>query len=134
MGRMLTAIEAALDGRTDVDPRDTATERLALGYAELIDSAAPAAKYRKALAVISRAIAGTTLEDDDPFEAFTAISTALAEHSVASDLGPKLLATLTSLGLTTAARGEQKGVKRSAPANPLDELRKRRDLRAQSGA
>jgi hypothetical protein len=135
MGKMLTAVRAALRGRTTKDPCDAAAERLALGYAELIDSAAPAAKYRKALAVISRAIAGTGYEEDDPFEAFETVSTALAEHSVASDLGPKLLVTLTSLGLTTAARGEKTGGgKREQPANPVDRIKQQREQREQRRA
>lgn len=131
MAKLITAVRASLRGRTGADPRDVAAERLALTYAELIDNAAPAAKYRKAMAVLSRAIdAYVGLDAEDAAEAFQTVATALAEHSVASDLGPKLQVALTSLGLTTAARGEQKGERRSAPTNPLDELRARRAARS----
>lgn len=123
---MRSAVTAALDGRREVDPRDAAAERLALNYAGLIDRAAPGAKYRKALAVISRAVAGMGDEDDDPQEAFDIIATALADHTVASDLGPKLLEALKTLGLTTASRGDQKGVKPNVAADPLDELKRKR--------
>jgi hypothetical protein len=133
MGKMLYAVRAALRGRESKDPRDAAAERVALGYAELIDAAAPAARYRKALAVISRALSGASLEADDPYEAFQAVATALAEHTVTSDLGPKLLSTLDALGLTTKARGtgtDERGAGGAAkPANPLDELRARRARR-----
>jgi len=50
------------------------------------------------------------------------ITSALAEHSVASDLGPKLLAALTALNLTLPATGT--GAKpeavRDKPVEPLD--------------
>lgn len=130
MGKMLTAVRAALRGQATKDPRDAAAERIALAYAELIDAAAPAAKYRKALATLGRAVTGTSLDEDDPHEALATISVALAEHSVASDLGPKLLTTLTSLGLTVASRGATRdGGKREPARNPLDELRVRREQR-----
>lgn len=131
MAKLITAVRAALRGRSSADPRDVAAERLALTYAELIDNAAPAAKYRKALAVLGRAVDSYQgLDAEDAAEAFETVRDALAEHSVASDLGPKLTVVLTALGLTTAARGEQKGEKRAAPANPLDELRARRAARS----
>ena len=45
-------------------------------------------------------------------------------------LGPPLLATLSALGLTPAARGDGKGGTAGEPAaNPLDELRARRAAR-----
>jgi hypothetical protein len=125
---MSGAVEAALRGRDKTDPRDKAAERLALHYAGLIDQAAPAARYRKWLATLSQAAAHT--DDPDAEEAFEQIATALAEHSVASDLGPKLLAVLTSLGLTTAGRGAAKDAGgKSAAASPLDEIRARRAAR-----
>ena len=48
-----------------------------------------------------------------------------------SDIGPKLLATLTALGLTPAGRGQKGGGPSVAPvATVLDELRARRESRA----
>jgi hypothetical protein len=47
-----------------------------------------------------------------------------------AELGPKLLAALTSLQMTPAARKEAlKGAEQAPPASPLDELRKRRTAR-----
>ena len=124
---MASAVRRALDGRKAADPQDAGAEALALSYAGLMDEAAPAGKYRKALAVLRRTVAGVPTEEDDPDEAFALIETALAQHSVASDLGPKLLAVLSGLGLTPAARGSQKeGGKPDVPSNPLDQLRRKR--------
>lgn len=125
---MLDAVLAALAGRDKTDPRDRAAEHLAQHYADLIDQAAPAVKYRKWLATLSQAAAHS--DDPDAEEAFEQIATALAEHSVASDLGPKLLTVLTSLGLTTAGRGAAKDAGgKSATSSPLDEIRARRAAR-----
>jgi hypothetical protein len=122
------AVVAALRGRATADPRDAAAEHLAKHYADLIDQAAPAAKYRKWLATLSQAAAHT--DDPDAEEAFEQIATALAEHTVASDLGPKLLAVLTSLGLTTAGRGAAKDAGgKHDDRNPIDEIRARRAAR-----
>lgn len=53
-----------------------------------------------------------------------------ADPKVLSDLGPKLLAALTALGLTPAGRGVKEGGGTSAPvASALDELRERRNAR-----
>lgn len=128
MVKLTTAVRAALRGRSSADPRDGAAERLALVYAELIDNAAPSSKYRRPLDVLRAVVESSDFEEAP--EALQVIVTALAEHTVASDLGPKLAAVLGALGLTTASRGEQKGEKRSAPANPLDELKARRRSRA----
>lgn len=102
-----TAITAAPDDR-----RDAGTVTLARRYAELIDDATVAAKYREPLEQLRRAIellGMFELENgavvDRAEKALAKVSDALAAHSVASDLGPKLLAALTALGLTPAARG-----------------------------
>lgn len=125
---MLDAVRAALAGRDKADPRDKAAEHLAQGYADLIDHAAPSAKYRKALAALRRAVDSS--DDEDVFEAFETVQVALAEHSVASDLGPKLLAVLTSLGLTTAGRGAAKDAGgKHDDRSPIDEIRARRAAR-----
>lgn len=128
MSRMATAVRAALRSRSATDPRDAAAERLAVHYAALIDNAAPAAKYRRALATLHAAAA--TSDDPDVADALDVVQIALAEHSVASDLGPKLLAVLGALGLTTAGRGAAKDGGKRAPSNPIDELRARRAVRA----
>jgi hypothetical protein len=132
MEDMITGVRAALAGRQEADPRDAAAEALALRYAGLMDNAAPAAKYRRHMEVLSRAIAGTSLDEDDPYEAFQVVATALSEHSVASDLGPKLLAALTGLGLTTAARGGLTGgggAQSAGVTDPLDQIRQARERR-----
>lgn len=128
-GDMAAAVGQALTSRKDPDPRDGGAAALALHYAGLMDAAAPAAKYRRHLEVVSRALAGAPLEEDDPEEALQAIATALAEHTVASDLGPKLLAVLGGLGLTTAARGISRGEVKSGPRNPLQVLKQQRTER-----
>ena len=53
------------------------------------------------------------------------IADALGRHSVMSDLGPKLLAALTALGLTPAGRGAKGGIG-VIGSSKLDELRARR--------
>lgn len=141
MAQMLTSVQQALSARVAADPRDAAAERLAEHYAGLIDEAAPAAKYLKALKLLGRAVSvyAEQLEDEDAEQLAAAYETtriALSEHSVTSDLGPKLLAVLTSLGLTTAGRGAAKdggghGVK---PSNPIDEIKQQREERARRSA
>ena len=131
MEGMADAVRAALAARPVVDARDAAAERLALAYAGLMDDAAPAGKYRKALATLRRAVAGTLTEEDEPDEALALITLALADHSVASDLGPKLLTVLTGMGLTVQARGAAKEPN-GPPAkksNPVDEIKARRERR-----
>lgn len=119
---MLEQVNAALSS-VQIEPKDAAAAQLARHYAELIDNAAPSKKYAKALDWLA------TVESESPNadEHERTICAALAEHSVASDLGPKLLAALTSLGMTPAAAG---GVvvppPASKPKSPLDELRQRR--------
>lgn len=112
----------ALEAAT-LRPEDGATQALAIKYATLIDEAAPAAKYANALAWLT----GQQAADDDARARYVdIIRAALAEHSVMSDLGPKLLAALDALGMSPRARAAlQKGAKngdRPAPSR-LDELR-----------
>jgi hypothetical protein len=136
MVSMRESVEEALRARAGADARDAAAERLAAHYAELIDEAAPAAKYRKGLTLLARAV--RLYQGEDAFdiqEALETITIALGEHSVTSDLGPKLLAALTSLGLTTAGRGATKdgGGQRAEPSNPIDEIKRKRAERAARG-
>lgn len=127
---MREAVAAALAGRSMPDARDGAAAALALRYAELMDAPTPAGKYRRPLEVLARTVAGVPFEEDDPGEALQVIAQALAEQTVASDLGPKLFNALGGLGLTTVSRGEQRGEgKKDAPANPLDELKAARARR-----
>lgn len=117
------AIEAALA----TEPRpgaDLAAVELARQYATLLDEPAPTAPLAKAISIVGMYIPD---DDDAAIEAWRKISIALAAHSVASDLGPKLLASLESLLLTPRARAAAK-LELSAAAAPsrLDELANRR--------
>ena len=108
-----------------VDPRDQATAALAVGYARLIDNAAPAARYAAAL----RWLAGVEIGDDPAAEGLREIIVvALSAHTVASDLGPKLLAALEALVLSPRARAAaKKAVSDAKPAgSPLDQIAERR--------
>jgi hypothetical protein len=118
-------VEAALDAEP-IPNRDRAAAALALTYAILIDQAAPAAKYAKALTWLGRLHYDD--EDEDAARHIDTIRIALAEHSVASDLGPKLLAALEALLLSPRARaaGVKGGTDGKPAASPLDELAARR--------
>lgn len=98
-------------------PRDDGAVALAERYAALIDAAEPSAVYARHLRVLRGALTGV---DDTVMEVFIKVAEALSAHSVASDLGPKLLATLTALGMTAAGRSAKGG----APDGPKvpDEL------------
>lgn len=120
---MRARVRAALDAQKPAD-RDVAAAELALNYARLMDAAAPRARYATAL----RWLEGLDIESEDGERARDVIRAALAEHSVASDLGPKLLAALTELGLTPRARADvAKGGNDGKPAaGALDQLALRR--------
>lgn len=125
---MSRAVTAALVAAPPED-RDSGAVALIKNYAALIDEAAPAARYRKPLERLTRAVDRYFGDDAEQVaEALEVIRTALASHSVASDLGPKLLAALTSLGLTVAGRGARKndGGNGDQRRDPLDELFARR--------
>jgi hypothetical protein len=109
---------------------------LARRYAALLDEPAPRQSYRKALGMLSRMAEHcrttmhlTPLDARALDEAVETITTALGEHSVASDLGPKFLAVLQALGLVLPA---QKGASGDGPkpATTRDELKARRVDRA----
>jgi len=138
-GTMGRAVGSSLRSLGDAVPEsDQGAAALARKYATLIDNAAPAAVYAKHLRALREAlecgrIAGAVVVGFDVEKAYEAIEVALSAHSVASDLGPKLLATLTALGLTPAARAERGGGKTDdgrGSGSKTDELRKRRDDRA----
>ena len=110
MAKFGTLEQALLISLQDVQlsPRDRSTAELAKRYARLIDDAAPAAKYRTHLTAMGRALAMLAAREplaaSEAAEHFEKIADALSAHSVASDLGPKLLAALVQLGMTPAAR------------------------------
>src|SRR5689334_18086775 len=89
-GPMSRAVAAALE-TAPVLPRDAAATALARQYAALIDAAEPSAVYARHLRALNGALIGA---DESAKEAYHRIKEALAAHSVASDLGPKLLAVL----------------------------------------
>jgi hypothetical protein len=120
------ALTAALRAAT-TRPEDASTIALAKNYARLLDAAAPAARYAKAVEWLD------TVRTDKNNDLVNVIMAALAEHSVASDLGPKLLACLDALGMTPAARAKLSGRTGAGvaplPESPLDELRRKRQAR-----
>lgn len=126
-GPQARALAEALRNLEVLD-RDRAAVQLAKRYAALIDEATPASKYRDPMRLINRSL---NPGDEQAAQAFAKIADALAAHSVMSDLGPKLLAVLTALGMTPAGRGVK-----APPAEPddkpkgkSDELRQRREDR-----
>lgn len=135
---MLPAVRSSL-ADAKLRPVDEGAKALALRYAELLDAAAVEKQYVKSLAVVERAVESASADlppqaADQLEAAFAKISMALAEHSTASDLGPKLLAAMTSLGLTPAARAEKgpvgaAGGTVSEMPSPLQAARDRARLR-----
>lgn len=122
------ALENAL-ASTNVPEQSAAAVALARRYAELMDEPAAAGKYRIALQHLAKVFAHyaatartTPLEARGLEQAEATIVTALAEHSVASDLGPKLASILKELNLTLPA--ESAATKPEAPSGqpliPLD--------------
>lgn len=128
---LLPALRTSLEA-AKLKEHDAGARALAERYAALLDEAAVAKAYTKSIErlerVIERAVddCATQLEEEQTLAAWDKIKSALAEHSTASDLGPKLLAALTSLGLTPASRAE-KGT--AAPVTPLTKspLERQRD-------
>jgi hypothetical protein len=116
--------------------RDKGAVALARRYAALIDAAAPSAVYAEHLRGLEAALDPEM--DGRTARHFQRIAEALAAHSVASDLGPKLLAVLNALGMTAAGRATAKAPPAPAatpataispapevPVDPLAELRAR---------
>ena len=105
-GRMLEQVEHSL-AEAKHGPRLQGASMLAKHYAALIDEAAPSRSYATAIRVLQQFVDVYADHLPPPAQreveqAWDKVSSALAEHSVASDLGPKLLATLAKLGLTLA--------------------------------
>lgn len=139
--RVLPGVRASL-AALQVRDIDAGAASLAVRYAELLDEAVAAQKYQKALQRVGRAI--DLYSDNLPatareelYAAWEKLSSALAEHSVASDLGPKLLSSLAALQLTPDARKaaaapkeQPAGTAQILPmANPLEELQSESDER-----
>jgi hypothetical protein len=115
-------------------PEDAAAVALAKRYAALIDEATPRSIYDKHLRTVAAALDPA---DEAAAESLVKITHALGAHSVASDLGPKLLAALAELRLTPRAWAAV--VKGGAPdgragKSALDQLRERRGRRADGPA
>lgn len=131
----MRAVASALRTLPATSKVDLGAVALARKYAELIDEAAPRATYQRHLAELAGALALLAQHNPkagaDAHEHLIKVGNALSAHTVASDLGPKLLATLAALGLTPAGRGVRGalGGARAAAGVP-DELRERRRTRA----
>lgn len=131
-GPIEESVAAAIAARpaATVDPRDAALIALALSYARLLDAPAPAAKYADAMDWLDGQDAFGS-QDQATKRALKTLRSALAEHSVHSDLGPKLQACLESLRLSPKVRtvGQLRGGNDEPAGAPtgLDQLRARRD-------
>lgn len=121
--------------------QDAGAAALAVRYAELLDQAAVERQYTKAVERIDRVVTGAAdnmsqVAGQQVLDSWDRIRSALAEHSTASDMGPKLLAALTALGLTPAGRAskgskEQPSASVSTLPSPLQVLREQaRERRA----
>jgi len=121
---------------------DAATVALAQRYAQLLDDAAAADKYRRPIERLDETIASATADmsivaAEQVEQAWSKIKSALAEHSVASDLGPKLLAALQQLGLTPASRASKPTGSGPAPERlktPLQLIRDETRERGRGGS
>lgn len=138
---VLPALEQALR-KAALEQRDQGAVALARRYAQLLDDAVAADKYTKALRLVGEAVEqaaadmgmGQQTRADQLLTAWDRISSALAEHSVASDLGPKLQATLTALGMTPASRGVKAGGEGADVTTIVSPLQKLRDSARQRNA
>jgi hypothetical protein len=100
---------------TDRDDRDPAAAELARVYADQLDTAA--ALY--ALAAI--AAAEYRQDGDHNAAAHTRkLADALGARNAVADLGPKFLAALTALNMTTAARATGQNGGKDEPADPAE--------------
>lgn len=108
------------------DDRDAGTVALARRLAVLLDESAPRSAYAEHLLRVERAVAAYDDDSGETDRSMRKIADALGRHSVASDLGPKLLAALTALGLTPVGRGAKGGSGAVNGRSKLDELKQRR--------
>lgn len=91
-GKMAGKVGETLE-KLQLQPEDAAVSALAVEYAETIDNAAELAKAAEAVPY-----------DPDTAAMVARLKTRVDAHVVMSELGPKLLAALTALGATPAAR------------------------------
>lgn len=128
-----SALAAAVPAKTDAG-----AAALCRRYAQLIDNAEPAARYAESIASVDAALETLAVIDplvgSDYAKHWQKITEALAEHTVASDLGPKLLAALSALGLTVAGRGVKGAAPHGTPASRSNEPISEADRIAQQRA
>ncbi len=137
MSQDLSAMVPALEDALKVAPRPpelAAAVALARRYARLLDAAAVDRKYVKALKVVVKALDHyvlttrlTPVEERAVEEAGITVATALAEHSVASDLGPKFLAALAALNMTLASTKRESPGGSGGDVSPVAEARAERE-------
>jgi hypothetical protein len=130
-GPTLGALDEALT-TAPVLPRDAAAVELARRYAALLDESSPLEAYRVPLTRLRRLV--DRMGDERDKAAFGAMADALGRHSTASDLGPKLLAVLSALGMTVAGRAVRGASGASAVPDQLSELRARAEARRAGSA
>lgn len=118
LGPMAQAVDTAIAAAT-LRPEDAGAVELVRRYAALIDAATPSSVYARHIRAVARAL---DIEDRDAADSMRKIEEALAAHAVASDLGPKLLAALSALGLTVASRAAKGGESGGGISARLDEF------------
>jgi hypothetical protein len=126
---ILTALNASLKV-AEPDTKDQAAVALAKRYALKLDESAVISRaVARSLAKLARIEGCGDLHDE-----LTALAVRIEETHVAAVVGPKLLAALTELQLTPAARRTvtQGGGGGNAGPSALDQLRARRENRATS--
>lgn len=128
-GPMRRSVDRSVPAR-DRRPEDRAAFALAQHYADLIDRAEDVAAY--AALILDGASEGTL--ELDPFERgyVQKLARLVEAQTVAAELGPKLLAALQQLHLTTAARA--RAVNGKAADDDPDEAALLRIATARPGA
>lgn len=122
------ALEEALKASPPAD-QDAGTVALARRYAsELDDAKVVSVRISKALRQLSKAEVS-----EDLYDKFVGLAARIEHTHVLATIGPKLLASLTELRLTPAARGAIMAPP-STGKTQLDELRERKERRGQGSA
>lgn len=129
-GHISEASEKSL-AATALTVSDNAAAALVRHYAALMDHAVALRDE------VDLAWESLSVDDIDGRRRLAKLEAAVSAQTVASDLGPKLLAALTALGCTPAGRGV-KGQEKPVAADPKraahDELKDRRKARAHRAA
>ncbi|SCF06453.1 hypothetical protein GA0070564_10311 [Micromonospora mirobrigensis] len=113
---MTVAVRRALKA-ADLDPKDDGVVALVKEYARLMDDAVQLGGLIEDVRA--------ELDDDDKSgrRKLARLEKAVTVYQTTNDLGPKLLAALSALGLTPEARAKDRGDKNaSAGTNPLGKL------------